>query len=91
VDTASRLFVRLIKHMNDQGYTSVVPEISEEDKKLETNASPLNSTYVTNALNVMTKCANRGPWKPRENYFVDKWGAMRGDVTDGLRWEKVSS
>lgn len=89
-DTASRLFVRLIKHMEDNGYTSVVPEISEEDKKRQVPASPLNSTYVTNAMSTMPKCASRGPWKPRENYFVDKWGATRGGMKDGLRWDKVS-
>ncbi|KAL6702379.1 hypothetical protein ACN47E_002351 [Coniothyrium glycines] len=89
-DTSSRLFTRIIKHMNESGYTSVVPEISEEDRKLETSASPLNSTYITNAMSLLPKCAKRGPWKPRDNYFVDKWGATKGDLNDGLRWEKVS-
>ncbi|KAI8934099.1 hypothetical protein NX059_008862 [Plenodomus lindquistii] len=89
-DTASRLFVRMIRYQNDTGYTSVVPVISEADKKYEVGASPLNSTYVTNAMSKMPKCANRGPWKPRENYFVDNWGAMKGSFSDGLRWEKKS-
>lgn len=89
-DTASCLFVRLIKHMHENGYTSVVPEISEEDKKLAVGASPLNSTYVANATSKLPKCANRGPWKPRENYFVDSWGAAKGSFTDGLRWERKS-
>lgn len=90
-DTASLLFVRLIKHMNENGFTSVVPEISEEEKKFEVSASSLNSTYVTNAKSVMPKCADKGPWKPRNNYFVDKWGATRGGLEDGLRWVKKST
>lgn len=90
-DTASRLFVRIIKQMDEGGYTSVVPTISDEDKKLEISASPLNSTYITKAMSTMPRCANRGPWKPRDNYFVDKWGATRGDLNDGLKWEKIST
>lgn len=90
-DTASRLFVRIIQQMNKGGYTSVVADISDADRELEVQASPLNSTYITNSMSLMPKCADRGPWKPRDNYFVDKWGATQGDLNDGLKWEKIST
>ncbi|KAH7357666.1 FAD dependent oxidoreductase [Pyrenochaeta sp. MPI-SDFR-AT-0127] len=90
-DTASRLFVRLIKHQNENNYTSVVPVISEDDTKEEILASPLSSTYVKNALSSMPKCGSRGPWRPRDHYFVDRWRAENGDLNDGLKWEKVST
>jgi cation diffusion facilitator CzcD-associated flavoprotein CzcO len=90
-DTASRLFVRLIQHQNQHGYTSVVPVISEEEKKYTVSASPLNSTYVTNAKSKMPKCSEKGPWKPRGNYFTDSWGARRGGLEEGLKWEKVAT
>jgi len=87
-DTASHLFVRLIKHMDNNGYTSVVPEISQADKKLDVSPTPLNSTYITDSTSQIPKCANRGPWRPRDNYFLDKWGVTKGSFTDGLKWEK---
>lgn len=90
-DTASRLFVRLIKHQNENNYTSVVPVISGKDKEEEILASPLNSTYVKNALGSMPKCGSRGPWRPRDYYFVDRWRVEKGDLNDGLKWEKVST
>lgn len=90
-DTASRLFVRLIKHQNETGYTSVVPEIGEADKRAPLLASPLNSTYVKNAMGSLPKCASRGPWRPRDHYFVDRWRVERADLNDGLKWEKVST
>ncbi|KAF1937316.1 FAD dependent oxidoreductase [Clathrospora elynae] len=90
-DTASRLFVRLIKHMDDNRYTNVTPVIGEKDMERTVSASPLNSTYVKNAMSKMPKCAERGPWKPRDNYWVDNWGAMRGGLEDGLVWQRVDT
>jgi cation diffusion facilitator CzcD-associated flavoprotein CzcO len=90
-DTASCLFVRLIKHQNEHGYTSVVPVINEKDKEKTVNASPLNSTYVKNAMRKMPKCAERGPWKPRDNWFVDNFEAWAGGLEDGLKWERVAT
>ncbi|KAF1830676.1 FAD dependent oxidoreductase [Decorospora gaudefroyi] len=89
-DTASRLFVRLMKYQQEHGYTSVVPVISEQDKNKTVSASPLNSTYVRNAMSKMPKCAERGPWRPRDNWFVDNFAAWRGGVEDGLKWERVA-
>jgi cation diffusion facilitator CzcD-associated flavoprotein CzcO len=90
-DTASRLFVKLIKHQIDNGYTSVVPVIEAKDKERTVPASPLNSTYVKNALGRMPKCAERGPWRPRDNWFADNWAIWMGGVEDGLRWERVAT
>ncbi|KAF2127136.1 FAD/NAD(P)-binding domain-containing protein [Dothidotthia symphoricarpi CBS 119687] len=90
-DTASRLFTRIIKQMNETGSTSVTPEISAEDKKNPQSASPLKSTYIKNTENGLPNCGNRGPWRPRDFYFVDRWRAERGDLNDGLVWGKVST
>jgi hypothetical protein len=90
-DTASRLFTRVINHMNDNGYTAAIPTISEEEKKNPQSISPLSSTYVKSSLSKMPKCGNTGPWTPRDNYFVDSWRAERCDLNDGMRFEKVST
>jgi cation diffusion facilitator CzcD-associated flavoprotein CzcO len=89
-DTASNLFVRLIKHQRDNGYTSVVPVISDEEKKKTIPASPLNSTYIQSAVSKMPQCANTGPWKPREDWFSDNWGVVGKGWEQGLKWDKVA-
>ena len=90
-DTASLLFTRVIKHLNENGYTSATPTISEEEKKNPQNISPLSSTYVKNGLSRMPKCGNTGPWTPREYYYKDSWKTKHCDLNDGLRFEKVST
>jgi len=89
-DLASRMFVRLIKHQRDNGYTNVVPVIDEKTKQKTIMASPLNSTYIKNAMSRMPHCADSGPWKPRDNWFVDAWGLKMGSLDDGLKWGKVA-
>lgn len=91
-DCSARIFVRVIKKMNEGGYTSATPAISQEDKAQgDVNVSPLSSTYVKNGLSMMPKCAQRGPWQPRPNYFLDRWRADHCDLNDGMKYEKVST
>lgn len=89
-DTASRLFCRVIKHMNQNGYTAAIPTISEQEKQNPQSVSPLSSTYVKASADKMPNCGSSGPWKPREYYFKDSWKAERCDLNDGMRFEKVN-
>jgi cation diffusion facilitator CzcD-associated flavoprotein CzcO len=89
-DTASRLFCRVIKHMNQNGYTAAIPTISEQEKQNPQSVSPLSSTYVKASADKMPNCGSSGPWTPREYYFKDSWKAERCDLNDGMRFEKVN-
>lgn len=90
-DMASRLFTRVIKHMDEHGYTAAIPTISEEEKKNPQSVSPLSSTYVKSSLSKMPNCGNTGPWTPREFYFKDSWKAEHCDLNEGMRYETVST
>ncbi|KAH8730282.1 hypothetical protein GQ44DRAFT_701112 [Phaeosphaeriaceae sp. PMI808] len=91
-DASVHLYIRLIKRMLKDGYTSVVPEMSEEDKKKpDMAASPLSSTYVQNVISHMPRCKDSVAWQPRPNYIVDRWRVERCNLNDGLKWEKVST
>jgi cation diffusion facilitator CzcD-associated flavoprotein CzcO len=91
-DLSVRLFIRIIKRMNEKGYTSVVPELSAADHKFkDVTASPLTSTYVKNGVSSLPRCKDGGAWQQRPNYFLDKWRAETCDLNDGLKWEKVST
>jgi cation diffusion facilitator CzcD-associated flavoprotein CzcO len=91
-DISIRLFIRIIKKMNENGYTIAVPEMSEKDAaRPDAAASPLSSTYVKNATIWFPKCKDGGPWTSRPNYFLDRWRADRADLDDGLKFGKVST
>ncbi|KAF4626647.1 hypothetical protein G7Y89_g11512 [Cudoniella acicularis] len=51
----------------------------------------LSSTYVEKAKGILPKTGDKGPWRPRSNYFVDGWGAVFGDLTTGLRFVPASA
>jgi len=91
-DTSIHMYIRLMKRMQADGYTSVRPELSEQDKKLkDVTASPLSSTYVKNGSGIMPKCKEGGVWGQRPNYYLDRWRAERCSLEEGLRWDKVST
>ena len=91
-DTSVHMYIRLIKHMQANGYTSVVPELSKEDeKRADVSASPLSSTYVKNGAGNMPRCKDGGVWAQRPNYLLDRWRTERCGLEEGLRWEKVST
>jgi cation diffusion facilitator CzcD-associated flavoprotein CzcO len=90
-DNASRLFTRVIKHMDEHGYTSATPVISDAEKKDTQSASPLTSTYIKAGIGALPNCAGSGPWTPRNHYFVDTWKTKTADLNDGMRFERVST
>lgn len=55
------------------------------------NILNLSSTYVTKASDILPKAGDRGPWQPRKNYFVDAWGALYGNLTKGIRFDKFET
>lgn len=83
-DATSQFICRLIKEMKHRGVKAAVPRLSTAVAK---QVQPrrllgLNSTYVVKAERDLPKCADRGPWKPRDNYFDDikfaQWGDLEG-------------
>jgi cation diffusion facilitator CzcD-associated flavoprotein CzcO len=91
-DATAQLFVRLVKTTEAKGMTSVAPKMDEDGKVKEVPLLNLNSTYINSAIarNILPKGGDKGPWVPRSSYFKDYWHAKWGDVTTGLRFERVS-
>ena len=90
-DTTARLTTRLIKYMLDNGYTSVIPEITPEEMKDPLSPLALASTYVKASQHKIPHAGRTGPWKPRNNFFQDSWNADRADLRQGLKFSKVST
>ena len=85
-DATARHACRLIKHMRKKGLGAIVPRISEEEKQTmkPMNVVNLNSTYVERARGDMPRAGDKGPWRPRKNYFADLWEARFGRLMKGL-------
>lgn len=95
-DNTATLWVRMLKGMKSRGETCVVPTV-ENEKKLREEAEErpfldLNSTYVTegHTKSAMPKVTSQWPWKPRTNVIMDRINANFGDITTGLRFERVA-
>jgi len=89
-DSAARLLTRLLRIMNDNGYSSATPRISQKEMQNPKSPLGLSSTYLNKAANYTPKCGTSGPWVPRSNYLQDRWAAERADLSKGLQFESVA-
>lgn len=89
-DAQARMFVRLLHNMQQRGEVSVVPRIADASKVKEMPLMNLSSGYIKSAMkaNVIPKCGDVAPWKPRVSYFLDSWFAKYGDLSSGLEYTK---
>ena len=80
-DLTSEYVCRLLRYMDEQGYTSGAPR--RNDSSLE--EEPLidfSSGYVRRALGAMPKQGSRTPWKLHQNYARDIALFRRGKIAD---------
>jgi len=65
---------------------SVVPRIEDESKVKKEPMMNLSSGYIKSAMeeNVIPKCGDVAPWRPRRSYFLDSWFAKYGDISSRL-------
>lgn len=81
-DATSLFICRLLKEMEERGVRAAVPRVCVADAQdmQPRRLLSLNSTYVVNAEGALPRCADRGPWAPRNNYFDDLKFARRGNL-----------
>ncbi|MGY2876892.1 monooxygenase [Marmoricola sp. URHA0025 HA25] len=85
-DLSSRLVCRVLNEMARRGAVSVVPV---PDRALE--ARPLidlASGYVQRSIEEFPRQGHRGPWRVRQNYFIDSATTLRRDLGRTLRFEQ---
>ncbi|KAI1922419.1 hypothetical protein LOZ66_000763 [Ophidiomyces ophidiicola] len=81
-DSTAILFCRLVQNMQTTGRLTVRPcgNVSMKTVPLLN----LNSTYIKKASEGLPKAGDKGPWKPRRNYYVDYWVSRWVGLKDGL-------
>ncbi|KAI5921032.1 FAD/NAD(P)-binding domain-containing protein [Camillea tinctor] len=85
-DSATYIFIRVIKDMKSRRLKCVVPRIPENGFSTINRMWELSSTYIVKAESFgrLPVYGDRGPWRPRRNHLIDYAHAHWGDVTTGL-------
>jgi cation diffusion facilitator CzcD-associated flavoprotein CzcO len=91
-DATALLFCRLLRYMHRRGLVSVVPRL--ENRAAATMSTrpllDLSSTYINAAKDLLPKAGDKGPWRPRVNYFADYIHARFGNLSSGLEFTRQS-
>ncbi|CAM1504385.1 Fc.00g019760.m01.CDS01 [Cosmosporella sp. VM-42] len=84
VDLMAKTVMRVLKHMEKTGSTSVMPVFENTDRKSARLAVSATSSYLVKAADRIPKVTGQGVWYGRTNLAVDAWAWMFGSVTEGL-------
>lgn len=89
VDLAGEYLCRLLKHMDANGYTKVVPTGGEANKSQESIGAALKSGYLQRGDAQLPRQGQSGPWFVTHNYPQDKKHLKDCNLEDGhLRFER---
>lgn len=87
-DLVSEFACRLLNHMDDNGFDTVMVEEPAPDVE-DRPFMEFTPGYVLRALDVLPKQGSRTPWRLNQNYFRDIQLIRRGKIDgEGLRFAK---
>jgi monooxygenase len=81
-DLAAQYVCRLLKHMDQRGYSICTPRVRDQDVK-EEPVIDFNSGYVLRALPMLPHQGSKTPWRLHQNYVKDLAMMRYGRVEDG--------
>ena len=87
-DATALMAMRLMSDMQDGGYRSIIPRLSDEEQKTikEQPFMTLKSTYVKKAQHRFPKVGDLKQFRPRSYYWKDAANAAWGDVKTNMEW-----
>ncbi|KAK5656971.1 hypothetical protein OQA88_3494 [Cercophora sp. LCS_1] len=87
-DVRLRQLIKVMKHMEKTGATSMTPFLTGEERAKfpRTSALPLTSTYALSARERLPMAAFIGPWRSGGNWVADTWYYWFGDITKGAKY-----
>ena len=83
-DLAAEYTCRLLNHMDEHGYTTVVAHAREADRAEGSVMGALRSGYVVRGNAFLPRQGTRGPWKVTNDYLRDAQMLRRGAIDDGI-------
>lgn len=90
-DSMARLAIRVIKQMEADGASSVVPFIKRTKDMPRFSSADAKSSYFVKAEDRIPKSTGTAPFYGRVNYPVDQWAVRFGGLKDGLVYTKRES
>ena len=86
-DSAAQTFVRIVKRMEKQGVSSVVPHVEPgQDLQEGPPLFNLSSTYILNNKGAFPKTGKHPQWRGRTTYQWDLFQAKWGDIVTGMKY-----
>ncbi|KAI0170015.1 FAD/NAD(P)-binding domain-containing protein [Hypoxylon sp. FL1284] len=85
-DASIKLLVKVWKHMNKIGATSVVPVHDQSDIRSSKPVVPHSSTYFVAAQDRLPRITGESPWYGRTNAIYDYFKLWFGSVTEGMEY-----
>ncbi len=82
VDLVAEFTCRLLAHLSDHGYRSVVPV--RDPSVGELPFMDFTSGYVLRALDQLPRQGDREPWRLRQSYLHDRRTLRRASLDDGV-------
>ena len=82
-DLTCEYVCRLLKHMDEHGYTEVVPRLRDGSVTPQP-AIDFNSGYVLRAINDFPKQGSKPPWRLHQNYALDILTIRHASLEDGV-------
>ena len=83
-DIASRYVCRLLKFMDEQGYSVAKPEDHANNMLNDGLLDGFEPGYAQRAKHILPRQGRSGPWKLEMNYGKDKKILLNGEVNDGI-------
>jgi monooxygenase len=81
-DLTAEYVCRLLKYMDEHGYASCTPRISDPSVEPEP-VLDFNSSYVLRALDSLPRQGSKTPWRLHQNYVKDLSMLRYGPLDDG--------
>jgi cation diffusion facilitator CzcD-associated flavoprotein CzcO len=89
-DATATIFMRFLKHLKRNNYSSGTPRIADRNKVKPLSAAAgvmgLTSTYIKNAIHRLPKGSDEHPWKPRGSYLQDMFDAQFSSLKKGMQY-----
>ncbi|KAH0495053.1 hypothetical protein TgHK011_008626 [Trichoderma gracile] len=87
-DSMTKLAIRVLKQMEAENATSVVPVIERTEGMPRLSSTNAKSSYFVKAVDRIPKATGVAPFYGRLNLFVDLWALWFGNMRDGLEYTK---
>ena len=88
-DLVAQYVCRVLKHMSDKGYDTVIPDPPESVSSGDlVSLIDLDAGYIRRSISQLPRQGAKAPWRLHQNYVRDFRLLRLGRITDDVRFER---